>query len=289
MDTSSTPSTPRAGVLGLGLIGSRVADGLTRRGSPPAVWNRTPRQHPGFCSSPAAVADAADVLQIFVADDEALRSVVAALRAHLTPRHVVCSHCTVAAETTRRVAAEVESAGAAFLDAPFTGSRDAAAAGQIVYYVGGPADALDRARPVLAASAKAIRHVGRAGDATALKLATNILAAAAVGALAEAITLLRRQGVDPALLANALDGNAARSPVLDMKLPGMIGRDFAPRFSCHNMHKDLRDALDSAETPGVELPVTRALARIFGEAAARGHAGEDTAAVIELYPPPPVP
>ena len=146
------------------------------------------------------------------------------------PRHVVLSHATVAPQTVRELAAGVTATGAAFLDAPFTGSRDAAAQGQITYYIGGEAAALERARPVLAASAKAILPVGEVGQASAVKLATNIMAAAAAVSLAEAIHLLEANGVDPQRLVAALENNAARSGVTDLKLPCMLGHDFAPRF-----------------------------------------------------------
>ena len=171
----------RAGVFGLGLIGSRVAARVQSAGFPLAVWNRTDRRFEGLpvpAPDPASVARVADILQIFVADDQALHDTVRALIPALGPRHVVLSHATVAPQTVRELAADVTATGAAFLDAPFTGSRDAAAQGQITYYIGGEAAALERARPVLAASAKAILPVGEVGQASAVKLATNIMAAA---------------------------------------------------------------------------------------------------------------
>ena len=239
----------RAGVFGLGLIGSRVADRVQLAGFPLAVWNRTDRRFEGLpvpAPDPASVARDADILQIFVADDQALHDTVRALIPALGPRHVVLSHATVAPQTVRELAADVTATGAAFLDAPFTGSRDAAAQGQITYYIGGEAAALERARPVLAASAKAILPVGEVGQASAVKLATNIMAAAAAVSLAEAIHLLEANGVDPQRLVAALDNNAARSGVTDLKLPCMLGHDFAPRFSARNMRKDLRLASAAA-------------------------------------------
>ena len=276
-------TTPRAGVLGLGLIGSRVAARLQAAGFPLAVWNRTARAFPALpalAPDPATVAREAEILQIFVADDEALRTTVHALLPALGPRHIVISHATVAPQTVRDLAAEVQATGAAFLDAPFTGSRDAAAQGQITYYVSGNPAALERARPVLAASAKALLPMGDLGTASAVKLATNIMAAAAAVSLAEAIQLLRAQGIDPHILVTALETNAARSGVTDLKLPCMLGHDYAPRFSARNMRKDLRLARDNAASGHATL--TTAMFALYDQACQSGLAEEDFATIIKV-------
>lgn len=273
---------PRAGILGLGLIGSRVADRVQSASFPLAVWNRTPRRFadlPSPASDPAAVAREADILQLFVADDAALRETVRAMLPALESRHVLASHATVAPETVRELAAEVMSAGAAFLDAPFTGSRDAAAQGKLTYYIGGDAAALERARPVLEASAKSILAVGEVGVASAIKLATNIMAAAAAVSLAEAIHLLRANRIDPRVLVAALESNAARCGVTDLKLPCMLGDDYAPRFSARNMRKDLRLARAAAGDLG---PLTATMLDLYEAACQSGFGDEDFAAVAKV-------
>ena len=279
-------SSLRAGVLGLGLIGSRVAAKVQSAGFPLAVWNRTARQFDGLpapAPDPASVARDSEILQIFVADDQALQDTLNALIPALGPRHVVLSHATVAPQTVRQLAADVTATGAAFLDAPFTGSRDAAAQGQITYYIGGNAAALERARPILTASAKAILPVGEVGQASAIKLATNIMAAAAAVSLAEAIHLLRANGVDPRTLVGALENNAARSGVTDLKLPCMLGHDFAPRFSARNMRKDLRLA-SAAAAPG-HRALTDTLLSLYEQACQSGLADEDFATIVKVPSP----
>ena len=279
-------SSLRAGVLGLGLIGSRVAAKVQSAGFPLAVWNRTARQFDGLpapAPDPATVARNSEILQIFVADDQALQDTLNALIPALGPRHVVLSHATVAPQTVRQLAADITATGAAFLDAPFTGSRDAAAQGQITYYIGGNAAALERARPILTASAKAILPVGEVGQASAIKLATNIMAAAAAVSLAEAIHLLRANGVDPRTLVSALENNAARSGVTDLKLPCMLGHDFAPRFSARNMRKDLR--LARAAAAPAHRVLTDAMLSLYEQACQSGLADEDFATIVKVPSP----
>jgi len=273
---------PRAGVIGLGIIGSRVATRLAEAGFPLAVWSRSGKELPGLpqpSGDLASLAEASDILQIFVSDDAALRETIDKLLPALQPRHVVLCHATVAPQSVRRAADTVTTKGAAFLDAPFTGSRDAAAAGQITYYIGGEAEALERARPILEASAKAIVPLGGVGAASAVKIATNIMAAAAAVSLAEAICLLRANGVDPAVLPAVLENNAARSGVTDLKLPCMLGEDFAPRFSAKNMLKDMRLA---RQLLGQDTKtITETMERLYEETCRRGSGEEDFAVVLK--------
>ena len=276
-------AAPSAGVIGLGIIGSRVAARVAAAGFPLAVWNRTPREFaalPPLSRDPAAVAAQADIIEIFVSDDAALREVIASMLPVLGPRHVLFSHATVAPQTVRGLAGDCAARGAGFLDAPFTGSRDAAAQGLITYYIGGEDPALERARPVLEASAKAILPIGPVGTASAVKIATNIMAAASAVSLAEAINLLRANGLDPAILPAVLENNAARSGVTDLKLPCMLQGDFSPRFSAKNMLKDLRLAR-AAAAPG-QSELTEAMRRLYELACAAGLGDEDFATVVKV-------
>lgn len=273
---------PRAGVLGLGIIGSRVAACIRAAGIPLRVWNRTPRvfaELPAPSESAADVAQTCDILQVFVSDDEALNATIRAILPVLSEQHVVLSHATVAPETVRKLAVEVGATGATLLDAPFTGSRDAAAQGQLTYYVAGDKHALARAQPVLAASARAIVPLDAIGQASTVKIATNVISAAAAVSLAEALHLLRANGIDPSLLATALETNAARSGVTDLKLPCILAGDFAPRFALRHMLKDIRLAR-AAAGPGHHSLID-AMASLLDLACAQGLGDEDFSAVFK--------
>jgi len=160
-------ATSAVGVIGLGIIGSRVVANLRRTGYQVWLWNRTVRPEPNFLSSPAEVAEASKVIQIFVSNGEALLSVVRNMAPALTPAHVVINHATVSPSETLQAAEIVKDRQAAFLDAPFTGSRDAAGRGELFFYIGGEEEVLEAARPVLEVSATGIRHIGAIGHASA--------------------------------------------------------------------------------------------------------------------------
>lgn len=277
------PGKTAAGVIGLGIIGSRVAACLRRAGHPVWLWNRTVRPEPNFLSSPAEIAEAARHIQIFVSNGEALHSVLRTMLPALTPEHVILNHATVSPTDTLTAAEIVAGKHASFLDAPFTGSRDAAAAGQLVYYIGGDPQALERVRPQLEASSKQILEIGDVGQASVVKVATNLISANAVASLTEALALLDRYGVELHKLPLALQNNAARSGVIDLKLPCMLGADFDPRFSLKNMFKDVQIGLAMAEEKDIELPAAAAFAGIAMAGLQRGWGDEDFSVISRFY------
>lgn len=269
------------GVIGLGIIGSRVAAALRRAGFPVVVWNRSPRPEPNFLASAREVAESADVIELFVRDGEALLEVIRSMEPVLAPSHLVINHATVSPSETLEAARLVAAKGASFLDAPFTGSRDAATAGELVYYVGGEEQVLERSRPVLAASSKGLVHTGPVGSATHVKVATNMIVAAQVEILAEALALLDRGGVPLVRLREALEVNLSNAGIFGLKLPLMLAGDFAPRFSVKNMLKDLQIALRTAQ--GIDLPATEAVAGALMGAVQAGWGEDDFASLSRHY------
>ncbi len=271
------------GLIGLGIIGSRVAAALRKRGLQVFVWNRTPRLEQYFVGSPVEVAELCDVVQIFVADDAALLETVRQLSAGLTAQHIVTAHCTVAPESMRAAAEIVERRGARFLEAPFTGSKVAAENGQLVYYIGGDEAALKQARPVLEASSKEIIVIGEIGDASVMKVATNIVTAATVEVAAEALALLRSAGIAPELFTRAMKSNASNSTTLDMKVPLMLAGDFEPHFSVKHMLKDVRIAARLAREFSLDLPVTEVSSDMLLAELKQGRGDADYSSIARRY------
>lgn len=271
------------GVIGLGIIGSRVAENLRKKGFRVFVWNRTPRPIPNFVGAPGELAEMCDFVQIFVSDDQALLKAVEELTPALAPRHVIIAHSTVAPSSMQRAADIVECRGARFLEAPFTGSKTAAEKGELLYYVGGDEVALREARPILEASSKEIMVIGAIGQATAVKIATNMVTAASVQAAAEALALVQSVGLPLDKFIEALRGNSSQSATLTMKLPKMIEGNFEPHFSLKHMLKDMEIAGRLGLSHGLELSVTIAARDRLAEQMQRGHRNEDYCAVARKY------
>jgi 3-hydroxyisobutyrate dehydrogenase-like beta-hydroxyacid dehydrogenase len=276
-------SRKNVGVVGLGIIGSRVTENLRRKGFQVFVWNRTPRPVPNFVGAPAEIAEMCDYIQIFVSDDDALLQVVQNLSPVLAPRHIVMAHSTVAPHSMRAAADIVEGRGARFVEAPFTGSKLAAEKGELVYYVGGDEVALREAQPILQASAKQVIEIGEIGQATAIKVATNMITAATVQAATEALALVRSAGVPLEKFVSAMQGNASNSATLTMKLPKILEGDFEPHFSLKHMLKDMQIATRYGLSQHLELGVTAAARDRLLEQMQRGHGDLDYSAVARKY------
>src|SRR5256886_4376278 len=245
----SDPAHKGIGVIGLGIIGRGIAGHLRRIGFSVFVGNRSPQPVPNFVGSPGELASLCNYIQVFVADDEALLQTVEQLSESLTPRHLVLAHSTVAPDSMRAAAEIVERRGGRFVEASFTGSKPAAEKGELVYYVGGADAAVREARPILEARSKEIIHIGEIGQASAIKIATNMITAASVQAAAEALALVQALGVPLEKFVQAIRVNASHSGTLAMKLPKMLDRDFEAQISVKHMLKDIQIANQIALSP----------------------------------------
>jgi 3-hydroxyisobutyrate dehydrogenase-like beta-hydroxyacid dehydrogenase len=273
----------RVGVLGLGIIGSRVAGHLRAAGFSVPVWNRTPKAEPNFLGSPAEVAQASDILQIFVADPRAVFEVLDAIGDALTPRHTVVCSSTIGRTAVLEAAQRVEARGARFLDAPFTGTKGAADKAQLVYFIGGDDETFQIAKPVLEASSKAIVKIGEIGQAALVKVVTNVLTAATIQTLAETLATVKAAGIDPAVMTAALEHHGIRSSLIDLKLPKMLAGDYEPHFSLKHMLKDVQFGLDMGVELKLDLPVTETTAKVMRIGMAQGEADLDFSCVMKRY------
>src|SRR6266446_1473028 len=277
------PTHKNIGVIGLGIIGRAVAENLRRKGFPVFVWNRSPRPVPNFVGSLGELAGLCNYIQIFVSDDEALLQTVEQLNESLTPRHLVLAHSTVAPDSMRAAAEIVERRGARFVEASFTGSKPAAEKGELIYYVGGTEKAVKEARPILEASSKEIIYIGAVGQASAIKIATNMITAASVQAAAEALALLQALGVPLEKFLEAMRANASHSTTLAMKLPKMLDRDFEPHFSAKHMLKDMQIANQIGLSNYLDLGVTAAARDQLLEQMHWGHGDDDYSVIARKY------
>jgi 3-hydroxyisobutyrate dehydrogenase-like beta-hydroxyacid dehydrogenase len=267
----------KIGVFGLGIIGSIWAENLHHDGHEVRGWNRTPRHLPFFTHDARAAAKEAEIIFIVVADPPAVQNVLDQILPVLHAGQVLIQSSTVSPKATRDFARQVNATGAAFLEAPFTGSKPAAEQRKTVFYVSGEEKLLERVRPVLERLASIILHVGPIGSASALKLAMNVNIALIAQGLCESLTLARAAGISDDKYFEALKLNASNSGLAALKESKLRTNDFSPQFSLKHMGKDLRLALETAGD--LELPQTRSVMRIYEEGLQRGW-GEDDFTVL---------
>ncbi|MCH2025063.1 MAG: NAD(P)-dependent oxidoreductase [Verrucomicrobiales bacterium] len=272
-----------AGIIGLGIIGSRIATTLKEKGWQVNVWNRTPGQDQDALSSPLEVAQKSNQIQIFVRDGKALLQVIESMVPGLGDEHIIINHATVSPEDTEEANKKIQSTGASFLDCPFTGSRDAAAGGLLNYYVGGDQNVLERVRPLLESSSNSITYLGQTGAATVLKIATNMISATTVAILAEALSVCESGGVELDKMSEAMKVNACSSGLSNMKLPTMLEGNYEPHFSLKNMLKDANFGLSIAERSGLDLPVLKSATRAMMAQMDEGNQDEDYSVIYKNF------
>jgi 3-hydroxyisobutyrate dehydrogenase len=281
----------RVGFVGLGIMGAPMAANLLKAGYSLTVWNRTPsRMEPllalgaSAASSPAAVAAASDVTLSCVTNSPDVEAVALGpngVAEGATPGSVYIDCSTISPETARRVAAELSRRGIAMLDAPVSGGDVGARAGTLAIMAGGEAEVFARCLPVLQAIGKTIVHVGPAGSGQVVKLCNQVAGGLNLLAMAEAISLARSAGVDPAKMLEVVSAGAAGSWMLANLAPRAIRGDYTPGFMVDLMQKDLHLVLDEAAREHTPLPGTALVSQLFQVIQAQGRGSDGTQSIVD--------
>ena len=195
---------------------------------------------------------------------------------------VVIDMSSIAPGTSQKLAAACEAAGVDFLDAPVSGGEPGAVAGTLAIMVGGKRDVFDRHRDLFAAVGGSIVLCGDFGAGNTTKLANQIIVAANIEAVSEALTLVKKAGLDPSTVLEAIQGGLAGSTVLNAKGPMMIEGNFNPGFRVRLHHKDLNNALITAQELGVGLPVTALVQQMLTSLMNTGKADADHSAIANF-------
>lgn len=263
----------RIGFVGAGLMGAPMVRNLLAANHEVVVSSRNPPRLAGegwrVVGSPAEAGEGADVVCSIVPDSPEVTEVVDSVLTTAGPGTVIVEMSTISPATARTLAARAAEAGVAYLDCPVSGGPVGAEAGTLAIWVGGSAEAYERARPVLEVigDPAKLRHCGAVGAGLVVKLANNYLGAVNAAASAEALAMAREAGVDPRLVAEAVGGGTGANWQLANLMPRkVLAGDFTAGFKVAHMAKDLRIATEMAESLGVDAPVL-ALARARFEAA----------------------
>ncbi len=287
----------KIGLIGLGLMGRPMGMNLLKAGYALTVWNRTASRAEELVASgaklaksPRELAASSEVLITMVSDPPALEEVLwghqgindGAL-AGLQRGSIYIDSSTVSPALARKISASCAERGARFLDAPVTGGDWGAKKGELVFMIGGDAETLREAEPILGVLGKKWFHLGPNGAGQTIKLAMNLLLALQVGALAEAIALVRGSGLKGEQLVEVMQSSMARAPVLDVKAPLLLSGEFKPSFPLRLMHKDLGLALDLANQIGVALPATAAAREVYNFVKGAAKEDLDYSAVMKFW------
>lgn len=257
----------RIGFIGLGIMGKPMARNLRAAGFPVVVHSRSRPPVDELVAagatdggSPRGVAAASDIVITMLPDGPDVQAVVLGPDGVLEGARagqVVVDMSTISPLVAREVAAALAARGVGFLDAPVSGGQKGAIEATLSIMVGGPRALFERVRPVFEALGKNIVHIGEDHGAGQIAKACNqIVVAVTIMAVAEALTLARKAGVDPARVRQALLGGFAQSRILDLHGQRILERNYTPGFRVRLHEKDLQIALAAGRAYGVPLPAT---------------------------------
>jgi 3-hydroxyisobutyrate dehydrogenase len=286
--------TPVA-ILGLGIMGSGMARRLVSSGFPLSVYSRSREKAAPFAElgayladSPRQAAERADVVISMVSDDTASRAVWmgdAGALAGARSGSVLIESSTLTVGWIKELAEASSQRDREFLDAPVTGTKPHAESGQLLFLVGGSANAVEVARPVLSVLGRGIVHLGPTASGALMKLINNFMAAVQTVSFGEALGLIKAGGLDVDKALSILTEGVPGSPMVKRVTTRAISEDFTPHFFLRLMTKDVSYAVEEAKSRGVPMPTAEAALSVFRQAQANGYSEQDFTAVIQSLKP----
>jgi 3-hydroxyisobutyrate dehydrogenase len=279
----------RVGFVGLGTMGGAMAANAARAGFDVSAWNRTPGRAAGLeevgvhlRESPAAVAAASDVVITIVSDTPDVEAVlfgVGGVAEGAKAGTLVVDMSTISPSATRQFAERLGAIGVGMLDGPVSGGSEGAKKGTLSIFIGGDAEDLERARPVLESLGTTITHVGPIGSGQAVKAVNQVILAGTYIGVAEGIVLAIKAGLDVEQTVAALSGGAAQSWVLTNRSGRMLANDYPLGFKVALHRKDLGIALSMARELGASLPISALVEALEAGLIGQGHEDDDMSAV----------
>lgn len=281
----------RIGFIGLGVMGQPMALNLAKSGTPLVVWNRSVERTRPLHDAGAAVVEnvdavfqQAETVIAMLVDSPAIDSVLGrgtpAFAARLAG-HTLVSMSSVAPDYSRQLAADIHAAGGRYVEAPVSGSRKPAEAGQLVSLLGGDPAVVARIRPLLAPMCRETVLCGPVGHALLMKLAVNLYLNTMLAALAEATHFAARQGLDLRTFQTAIDAGPMASDVTRVKIPKLVERDFSVQAATSDAHASCRLIAAAARAAGIASPLLDVSLTLYGDSVDLGNGRLDMVSVVQ--------
>jgi 2-hydroxy-3-oxopropionate reductase len=280
------------GYIGLGLMGKSIARNILKAGFPLVVHNRSQgavnelvAEGARRASTPAEVASQVDVVFTNLPDSPDVEKVTLGENGILSGAHpglIFVDNSTIKPAVARKIADVLAEKGVQSLDAPVSGGDIGARNGTLAIMIGGPADALEKVRPIFEAMGKTITHVGDAGAGQIAKGANQIMVAAQMVAMGELLMFAQKAGADPQKVVAAIRGGAAQCWTLDIKPPRLFANNRQPGFKAYMQAKDLNIVMETAREYGIPLPSCAVDMQLYTAMLQNGMAELDNSAVLGI-------
>src|SRR5260221_2128716 len=280
MTTKGNNMKQRIGFIGMGHMGSHMAQRLLEAGYQLAIYDRTPeraqevaQQRATVARTPRELAAQCEVLMVCVTDDEAQQSVMFGQDGALAGVHggsMIIDLSTVSPDASRRLYQAAKQQGVSMIDAAVSGSVPQVEQGSLVIFVGGEHTTYQQCKPLLDVLGTNSFYMGASGMGTTMKLVVNTLLGLGMQALAEALALGEKAGVEKGLLLDVLGQTAVLTPGQKSKLDNVRREQYPTNFALSLMHKDFSLVLSRAYDLSVSMPATAAAQQMYTAAMAKG-------------------
>jgi 2-hydroxy-3-oxopropionate reductase len=282
-------------LLGLGAMGRPMAHNLAKAGFDLTVWNRTPGKDrdaaaagartavtPAEAATPVVITMLPDLPQV----EEVLegdQGLLAGWHADEVNHPLLVVMGTVSPTAVQELGARLKKQGVRLVDAPVSGGDVGAEAGTLSIMAGGDAEDVARLQPYFAALGTTVRHLGPLGSGQLTKACNQVVVAATLSAVSEALALAVKGGLDPDVVIEVLDGGLASNQALKVKKEKWLSHDFTPGGLAVHQLKDLVFALEAGRKNGVAMPVTAAVEQLYSAMCALGLGDDDHSGVYQVY------
>lgn len=285
----------KIGFIGLGLMGKHMARNLHAAGAYVVIHNRSraivdelAAEGMTPATSPSGVAKRSSVILLMLTNTPAVEAVLSGIDGvldGLSDGDIVIDMSTTKVPTTRELAAAVRAKGAEYIDAPVSGGTTGAKAGTLNIMAGGTVTAIECAQPIFDVLSSKLTHVGDVGSGQIAKAANQMIVGLNIGAVAEALTLAKKSGADLALVRQAIQSGFADSKILDVHGQRMIDDSFIAGAHSTTQRKDMDEAIELAQSLGLNLPATTLNRDLYDQMIEAGHGNLDHAALIKAIDP----
>ena len=285
----------KIGFIGLGIMGKPMAKNLLKAGYTDLLVNnrsQAPIQELEAAgargASQAEIGESCDVIITMLPNSPQVKEVMLGdanngVASHMKPGSVFIDCSSINPVASKEIAAALAEKGIEMLDAPVSGGEPKAIDGTLSFMVGGKQEIFDQCKDILSAMGASVVRCGEVGAGNTTKLANQIIVACNIQALAEALTLAQKAGVDPASVFAAIKGGLAGSTVMNAKAPMMIEGNDKPGFKIDLHIKDLNNVLDCAHAVGAPVPMTAEVQEILQWLHNRGEDQKDHSAIAHYY------
>ncbi len=283
---------PKLGFIGLGIMGLPMATNLMRNGGRLAVtgFDVAPERRELFGRAGGTAVDSveevcrrSDCIFLSLPKNELVEIIVTEITRLCPAGTIVVDTGSSSPALIRKLYAMAGEKGISLVDSPVSGGETGAVEGSLVLMAGGDKAVFEIVRPYLERMGKSVTYMGASGNGSAAKVVNNMIVGIHLAALGEAFCFARKAGLDLGTLFEAIRGGFAGSPVMDLKAPRLISRDYSASARTAVHQKDLKNARELAEHLGVDIPLSMMVLDYMNRLEAMGKADEDHCAVARIY------